>query len=41
MCNKKDPELDKTGIHEKKTGNYQTGLIFSMLQKKNHIIPIM
>ena len=36
MCDKKDPELDKTGTHEKMTGNYQTELIFSMLQKKNH-----
>ncbi len=35
--NKIDSELDKTGTHEKKTENYQTGLIFSMLQKKNHM----
>ncbi len=27
-------KLDKTGNHEKKTGNYQTGLKFSTLQKK-------
>ena len=37
---KKDLKQDKTGTHEKKTENYQIGLIFSTLQKKNHRVSI-